>query len=69
MSVIDGELFPDSSEGVLGVIISFLALCDESGDISEWLDLGVGFGWEVKRDIGKLEAVGLDVVPSLAVFG
>jgi hypothetical protein len=69
VSVVDGELFPDSSEGVLGGIISLLALCDESGDISEWLELGVGFGREVKRDIGKLESLGFDEVPRLGVVG
>jgi hypothetical protein len=44
-----------------------LALCNISGAVSEWIQLGVGFGREVKGDIGELEARGFDKVTSLAV--
>jgi hypothetical protein len=57
VSVFDCEPFQDTSEGLLGGGISFLALCDESGDVTEWLYLGVGFCREVERGIGELEAL------------
>jgi len=57
VSVFDCKVFQDSSEGLLGGGISLLALCDESGDVTEWLHLGVGFGREVERGIGELEAL------------